>query len=73
VQAAATLLTMSLAWLGPLAVGFAFEHAGPTATVLAVATWVLGLAILAALAPALRHGPPEPPMVLAADPDPYAG
>jgi predicted MFS family arabinose efflux permease len=63
VQAAATLLTMSLAWLGPLAVGFAFEHAGPTATVLAVATWVLGLAILAALAPALRHGPPEPPMV----------
>ncbi len=58
VQAAAVLVTMSLAWLGPLAVGFLFQHAGPTATVGVVAGWGGLLAIANLLAPALHQGPP---------------
>ena len=51
---------MSLAWLGPLAVGFAFQNAGPTTTIIIVAGWTLLLAVAATLAPALRAGPPTP-------------
>jgi predicted MFS family arabinose efflux permease len=56
VQAASTLAAASLAWVGPPAVGFAFQHAGATGTVLIVAGWSLALAIVASTAPALRHG-----------------
>jgi hypothetical protein len=56
VQAASTMIAMSLGWLGPLAVGFVFEHAGPTRTVLIVAGWSLALALAATTAPALRPG-----------------
>jgi MFS family permease len=59
VQAAATLLTMSLAWLGPLAVGFLFQHAGATATVSVVCGWTGMLAVVTMTAPALRRGPPQ--------------
>jgi predicted MFS family arabinose efflux permease len=61
VAAAATMIAMSLAWLGPLAVGFAFQHAGSTATILIVSGWALGLAAVATLAPALRSGPSGQP------------
>ncbi len=56
VQAASMMLAQSLGWLGPLAVGFAFQHAGPTATVLGVAAWALALALTATAAPGLRRG-----------------
>jgi predicted MFS family arabinose efflux permease len=56
VQAASTMTAMSLGWLGPLAVGFAFQHAGATSTVLIVAGWSLALALIATTAPTLRRG-----------------
>jgi predicted MFS family arabinose efflux permease len=58
VAAVSTTLAMSLGWLGPLAVGFGFQHAGAAATIVAVAVWSLALAGVATLAPALRSGPP---------------
>jgi hypothetical protein len=57
VQAASTFLAMSLGWLGPLAVGFLFQHAGSTATVLTLTAWTTCLALVAILTPALRAGP----------------
>ncbi len=60
VQAAGTLTTMSLAWLGPLAVGFAFQHGGPVTTVLLVSAWALALALTTTSVAALRAGPPAP-------------
>lgn len=60
VQAAATLVTMSLAWLGPLAVGFVFQHAGASVTVTVVCAWAVLLAVLTTVAPALYQGPPRP-------------
>jgi predicted MFS family arabinose efflux permease len=58
VQAAGTLTTMSLAWLGPLLVGLVFQQAGPSATVLAVTGWAALLAVVTTAVPALRAGPP---------------
>ncbi|MGH2860326.1 MAG: MFS transporter [Solirubrobacteraceae bacterium] len=60
VQAAATMATMSLGWLGPLAVGVCFQHGGPTTTILILAGWTLIPASIATLAPALRGDPPRP-------------
>ena len=60
VQAAATMFTMSLGWLGPLAVGLCFEHGGSTMTILILAGWTLIPATIATVAPALRGGPPRP-------------
>jgi predicted MFS family arabinose efflux permease len=57
VQAAATALSMSLGWLGPLAVGVVFAAAGPTATVLLALGWALVLALLTTIVPSLRDGP----------------
>jgi MFS family permease len=57
VQAVASTLAMSLAWLGPLAVGTLFGHFGPAPTTLVIATWTLGLALVATLAPSIKHGP----------------
>jgi hypothetical protein len=57
VQAATTMIAMSLGWLGPLAVGTIFEHSGATTTVCVVAVWTLLLAIAATTAPPLRHAP----------------
>jgi MFS family permease len=57
VQAAATMASMSLGWLGPLAVGLCFQHAGPTATILVLAGWALLPASIATFAPALREDP----------------
>src|SRR5205085_9523176 len=60
VQAASTAVAMSLGWLGPLAIGVAFQHAGASPTVLLISGWALGLALAATLAPALRDAPPPP-------------
>jgi MFS family permease len=57
VQAAATTLTMAFAWLGPLAVGLLFEHAGQTETVLALTAYAVALASSATLTPGLRRLP----------------
>jgi MFS family permease len=57
VQSVATTMSMSLAWLGPLAVGYLFEHSGPTTTILVAAAWTLGLALFASAAPSIRHPP----------------
>jgi predicted MFS family arabinose efflux permease len=57
VQAAATMATMSLAWLGPLAVGVFFEHWGSTTTILILAGWMLIPLAIAAMTRAL-HGDP---------------
>lgn len=56
VQSVASAMSMSLAWLGPLAVGLLFQQAGPTGTILGAAGWTLALALAATLAPSiLRH------------------
>ena len=58
VQSVATTLAMSLVWLGPLAVGYLFEHAGTTTTVLVAAAWMLVVAITTTVAPSIRNGLP---------------
>lgn len=69
VNATATTIAMSLGWLGPLAVGFAFQHTGAQTTTLLLAAWALALAIGATVAPALRTGPPvaRPSAAMVAD------
>lgn len=57
VQAATTLISFSAGWLGPLAVGLLFEHAGPNATVLVLAGWALALVIVATLSRSFRSPP----------------
>ncbi len=54
VQAAATLVSFSCGWLGPLAVGVLLSSAGASATVLVLAGVALALAVWASTAPALR-------------------
>jgi hypothetical protein len=58
IQSAATALSASLVWLGPLAVGYLFGHLGPTKTVLIAAVWTLALAIAATAAPSIKNAPP---------------
>lgn len=60
VQAIATTSSMSLTWLGPLAVGFLFDRLGGGGTTLAVAGWALALALVSTSAPSIRHHLPEP-------------
>jgi predicted MFS family arabinose efflux permease len=57
VQAASTMIAMSLGWLGPLAVGAIFERSGAITTVSVVAGWTLVLAVASTTAPQLRHAP----------------
>ena len=57
VQASSGLLSSSLAWLGPLAVGVLFQFAGETVTVAVVSGWVLILAVGATGARSLRTIP----------------
>jgi MFS family permease len=58
VQAGAGLISSSLAWLGPLAVGAVFSAAGATAAVLMVTGWALVVVIGISLSASLRHPPP---------------
>jgi MFS family permease len=59
VQAASTLISFSAGWVGPLVVGLLFQHAGPTATILVLTGWSLGL-IGAATASRAFRTPPLP-------------
>lgn len=58
IQAASTLISFSLGWLGPLLVGLLVEDLGSTATILVVTGWALVLTLAAAGSRAFRH-PPE--------------
>jgi predicted MFS family arabinose efflux permease len=69
VQAASTLISFSVAWAGPLAVGFLLESAGSTATILALTGWGMLLAIAATVSRSFRHPPalaPQPAPAAAA-------
>jgi MFS family permease len=57
VQAAATLLSSSATWLGPLAVGFMLQNTGASTTILGTCGWALLLAAAAILTPVFRHPP----------------
>jgi MFS family permease len=57
VQAAQTLISFSVGWLGPLAVGILFQLAGPAATILVLTGWALGLVTVAGASEAFRHPP----------------
>jgi predicted MFS family arabinose efflux permease len=57
IQAASTVLSFSLAWLGPLLVGLLVEEAGLTATILVMTAWSLALVAVAAASRALREAP----------------
>ena len=75
VQAASTMLAMSLGWLGPLTVGYIFQQAGATTTILILGAWVLALAVCATAAPSLRDQPPltppaNQPPAMSGDPQP---
>jgi hypothetical protein len=67
IQAIATTGSMSLTWLGPLAVGVLFDRLGGSGTTLAVAGWALALALAATLAPSIRHHLPGAVPVAAQD------
>ncbi len=55
VQAVATTMSMSLAWLGPLAAGYLFQHSGSSITLLVGAGWIFALAVATCCSPAIRR------------------
>ena len=55
VQAVATTMSMSLAWLGPLAAGYLFQHSGSSVTLLVAAGWIFALAVATCCSPAIRR------------------
>ncbi|HEY5430305.1 MAG TPA: MFS transporter [Solirubrobacteraceae bacterium] len=55
VQASSMLVSSSIAWVGPLAIGLLFQYVGETASVLALAGWALAVAVVATAAPALGY------------------
>jgi MFS family permease len=57
VQAAQTLISFSVGWLGPLAIGLLFQLAGPTATILVLTGWAMLLTLVAVSSAAFRHPP----------------
>jgi MFS family permease len=57
VQAAATLVSFSGAWAGPLVVGVLLSSVGAHATVAVLAGWAIVLAVIATFARSLRHVP----------------
>ncbi|MGA9857336.1 MAG: MFS transporter [Solirubrobacteraceae bacterium] len=57
VQASASFIAGSIGWIGPLAVGQLFQHAGEATTVLVLAGWTLTIAVGATLSPGLRQLP----------------
>lgn len=57
IQAAVTMTSMALGWLGPLAVGLCFELTGPATTIVVLAGWAVIPASLATLSPSLRRAP----------------
>jgi predicted MFS family arabinose efflux permease len=57
VQAAATMVSFSFGWLGPLLVGFLLQSSGATATILILTGWALLLALGASGSRAFRSPP----------------
>lgn len=57
VQAGSTLISFSVAWAGPLAVGFLLQSAGSTATILVLTGWGMLLAAAATVSRSFRHPP----------------
>lgn len=66
VQASASFIAGSIAWLGPLAIGLLFQVAGETPTVLTLAGWALAIATAATLSRGLRQipAPPQTPVTM---------
>jgi MFS family permease len=65
IQGASTMIAFSAGSLGPLVIGLLLQHAGTTATVLAVWAWVGVLAVLTLMNAGLRNIPSaEPARVL---------
>jgi hypothetical protein len=60
VQGSAWLLSSSVAWIGPLAMGVLVQFAGEDAAVLALTGYSLVIAIAATLARSLRTAPALP-------------
>jgi predicted MFS family arabinose efflux permease len=54
VQAGSTVISSGFGWLGPLVVGYLLGHAGATATIWALTSWMFVLALGASWAPAFR-------------------
>lgn len=61
VQAAASFVAGSLAWLGPLVIGVLFQEGGEAVAVLSLAGWALAVALAATLSRGLRQAPAAPP------------
>lgn len=57
IQAASTLVSFSVGWVGPLLAGVMIDAFGATATIAAISGWALLLAVIASIAPALRRAP----------------
>jgi predicted MFS family arabinose efflux permease len=60
IQAASTLVSFSVGWLGPLAVGFLVSNAGTSTAILALAGWSVMLALGASASRAFRSPPVLP-------------
>lgn len=60
VQAASTLISFCAGWTGPLVVGLLLQHAGTSATILALAGWAALLAVAATVSRSFRHPPHLP-------------
>src|SRR5579864_1634838 len=60
VNAASTVVSFSVAWIGPLLVGLLVQNAGLTATVLVLTGWALAMLSVAAGSTAFRHPPALP-------------
>ena len=59
VQASGAFIAVSLAWLGPLAVGLLVQYAGESAAVIALASWAAVTAVIATVAQGFRSAPPS--------------
>jgi hypothetical protein len=57
VQASASFISGSIAWVGPLVAGILFQEVGETATVLTLAGWTIAVAGIATLSRGLRQLP----------------
>jgi MFS family permease len=58
VQASGAFVAVSLAWLGPLAVGLLVQYLGDSAATIALTSWAAATALLATASAGFRAGPP---------------
>ncbi len=61
VQASGAFVAVSLAWLGPLAVGLLVEYEGDSAATIALVSWAAATALAATASRAFRKAPPVRP------------